>query len=83
MNEKKQAPHSGKVGRVRYKIWKNTDKAGISRYSVDIFRSLSSKQEGTEAATWRDVHSFSEDDLKLIPLLLSEVESYLASQRSS
>lgn len=83
MNEKKKAPHAGKVGRIRYKVWENTDKAGNIRYSVDIFRSISTKKDGAESPAWQDVHSFGEEDLKLIPLLLQEVETYLASKRSS
>lgn len=83
MNEKKKAPHAGKVGRIRYKVWENTDKAGNIRYSVDIFRSISTKKEGADSATWKDVHNFGEDDLKVIPLLIQEVESYMASKRSS
>lgn len=83
MNEKKKAPHTGKVGRIRYKVWENADKTGKVRYSVDIFRSLAAKKPGEETPTWRDIHSFSEEDLKVIPQLLTEVQTYLDSLRSS
>ena len=82
MNEKNKAPHTGKVGRIRYKVWENVDKSGALRYSIDVFRSIPTRREG-EPDSWRDVHSFSEEDLRLMPLVLAEVDLYIGKQRSA
>lgn len=83
MSEKKAKPHAGKVGNLRYKVWENADKNGTARYSVEFFRSYQSKAEGESEPTWKDSHSIAENDLKLIPVALAEIDSYLTGRRSS
>lgn len=81
-SDDKKKPQAGSVGRLRYKIWTNHDKDGRLRYAVDIYRSFRVENpKAGEAAGWRESHSFSEDDLKLFPVLLDEVTQYLATQR--
>ena len=79
MNQEKNKPHVGRVGRVRFKIWTNPGKDGKVRHSVEIFRSYRVEKDGS--AAWKDAHSFSQEDMKDLPYVLSEIENHLAGQQ--
>ena len=79
METKKTPPKTGKFGRLRYKIWRNTKDDGRIRTDVDIFRSYKTEPKGEKDTGWRESHTFSVDDLKLFPALLDEIERELLS----
>jgi hypothetical protein len=76
----KKTPHTGKVGRIRFKVWENFDQQGKYRPSIEIFRSYGIKKEGQEKAEWKDTHKFSVEDLDLIKMVLEKVTEYLKTK---
>lgn len=78
--EKKPAPFSGKVGRLRYKVWTNRSDQGKERFSLDIFRSYQVTVDGNKQ--WREARTYSKEDLKLIPSILDEVTAYITRERA-
>ena len=83
MKEEKNKPHSLKLNRLKAKIWKNTrDEA--THYSADIFRTYRI-EEGKRANGddgWRDTHNFSEEDLRVLPLLLEDIAAYIEEDKA-
>ena len=73
---KKNPPVRGKVGRVQYKLWKQTDERGKSRHSFDLFRSYTSKKND---GAWVESFNFSLPDIKLLRLALDEIETQLGA----
>lgn len=85
MSEQKNRPHQLKLGRIRAKVWTNTKDDGSARYSVDIFRTYrvdEKKREGGDDG-WRDVYNFSEEDLKMLPILIDELKQYIETDKAS
>jgi len=83
--EKKAPPIMGKLGRVRYKIWTNTNpKGGSDLTTVDFYRSYrSEKRKDKKDDGWREARSFSLEDLKVLPLLINEVLERLNTAKAA
>jgi hypothetical protein len=82
MTNEKRKPIQGNLGRIRYKIWTRESNEGRVRFDVQIYRSYRVEPKNGGDNGWRESSTFSLDDLKLLPLVVDEVNKHLASQQS-
>ncbi len=80
----KARPFLIKKGGVKAKVWKRELEGGKTIFTADIYRTYKTdKVTGPEDKGYRDSHSFSVQDLTLIPDLIREVIAYINAANNS